>query len=168
MNDTQKGLALPLIIAIISILVLGGVYYIETNNRDAVTDDINNVSRSQNTGLQTYYNSQFKFELKYPNDWYTGSESSKFDQVGYNFDLSFCPASLYANGNCKFEQTSAKKATLFAPILLSVIINGSDMPKAGSNTTVIKGLSYSYRITLNDSAYRDTYNQIVSSFKVTK
>lgn len=126
------------------------------------------VSTSQNTSLQTYSNTQYSFQLQYPKDWYIGSESSMFDQIGYNFNLSFCPVSLYENGNCKYNQISAQNATLFAPVLLNVISNGSDMPKAGSNTTIIKGPSYTYRIALNNSAYKDTYDQIVASFKVTK
>lgn len=125
-----------------------------------VTDSTQNIETTKD-----YSNTEYGFSLTYPKDWHTGSELNMFDGVGYNLNLSFCPSSLFENGNCKYEKTSAQSGKSFAPVLLTVLKNGLDAPKTTQNTTVIVGKKYTYRITLNNSSYKDTYTQIVESFK---
>lgn len=77
---SQKGFIIPLIIAIIAILVVGGVVFVMQKKevKAPVIADISN--------WKTYTNIQYGFEFKYPNNSYVVTDNSQV-KVGINADI---------------------------------------------------------------------------------
>ncbi|MCX6752632.1 MAG: hypothetical protein NTZ87_04025 [Candidatus Nomurabacteria bacterium] len=100
MKNSQKGFIVPLLIAIIAVLVIGGGVYIYNNKKvgepvlpeDTTTQTTTqnqqqtntrtlpvtlDLSSSSTSNWKTYTNNEYGFEFKYPTDW-TYVQPSKF------------------------------------------------------------------------------------------
>ncbi|MDP3882772.1 MAG: hypothetical protein Q8Q48_01820 [Candidatus Staskawiczbacteria bacterium] len=77
----QKGFILPIIIAVVVVALLGGAGYFAWQNYSApeVVAPTENTA-DQTAGWQTYTNTEYGFEIKYPNDFYTNPIDANYDQ----------------------------------------------------------------------------------------
>lgn len=72
MKNTQRGFIVPLLIAIIAVLVVGGGVYLYTQNNSQqptalqATNSLLATSSNQYAGWKTYSNTKYGFSFKYP------------------------------------------------------------------------------------------------------
>jgi hypothetical protein len=72
MKNLQRGFAIPIVIAIVALLAVGGGIYIYKNKKVVETTVVvQNTATTTNTtkDWKTYMNIQYGFEIKYPVDW---------------------------------------------------------------------------------------------------
>lgn len=108
---------------------------------DALYGNINN----QTAGWKTYTNAKFGFEIKYPSSWF-------YNEFTWNENINgiaFCPSDAYSKNNCA---DVPMMNTPEAPIFIN---------------TVNKPITLSSLI-LVEEKYRETYNEMLSTFKFTK
>ncbi len=88
MKNSQKGFVMPLILALIAILLVGGGAYVYTqdkqgNQTNVVSQTTDTTSTEQTADWKTYTNSAFDFSIKLPtnNNVYTCEDSSTRAQL---------------------------------------------------------------------------------------
>jgi len=190
-KNLQRGFVIPLVIAIISVLVIGGgVYYSKNKSTaDQAITDKNQTNSTHNNELsdwKTHKDNQYGFEFKYPSNW----SLEKIDQGGFqgwvfrNYpDYGFYLGIIHhpytqgiesgVNDNKKLTQIAGHKA-LSGGTSEYVI---TSPPTQDSVYAEIETESYSpsaHMITLSMSSNNHTkemrliFSQILSSFKFTK
>ncbi len=69
MKNLQKGFVVPLIIAIIAVLAIGGgIYY--SKNKSKISSNTSQGVVKETADWKTYSNNKYGFEFKYPPTWY--------------------------------------------------------------------------------------------------
>lgn len=150
--QNQKGFILPIVIAIVVVAILGAGGYFAYKQYVAPKEQINNESQDQTAGpalnevegWKTYTNTQYGFEIKYPSSWFY----SEFTWNANINGIAFCPSDTYDKTNCAdVPMMNTPEAPIF--------INTAKKPITSSS------------LILADEKYRETYNEILSTFKFT-
>ena len=83
--NSKKGFVIPLIIAIVAVLAVGGGYWyysLSTSFNHSLKPNNLATSTDQTAGWKTYTNTQYGFEFKYPKDWIIEADDINNTGVG--------------------------------------------------------------------------------------
>lgn len=69
MKNLQKGFVVPLVIAVIAVLAIGGGIYIYKNKINTSVSTQETLQASQEERTVNCVNTKYGYELQYPNDW---------------------------------------------------------------------------------------------------
>lgn len=163
--NSKKGFVIPLIIAIVAILVVGGVVFVTKNKKVEAPVVIQNMATTttETKGWNIYTNDKYGYQVRYPTDWAV----SDWYRHG---SVSFCPpeSQEVVNGvsSCKVGETYGKSVYPKAPI--SILQYGIQDPNCSfgkTNLGIDIAKKFCYNLITTDQKYLAVHNQILSTFK---
>lgn len=156
-NNQKKGFIVPVLLAIIALLVIGGGVYVyqnkkaeaptvvdtgieqsdqiqqQTNTKPSPvnTQTNNSLSQSDTSDWKTYTNSEYGFELKYPNDWKFSTYFLNADGFFFTENKAKDPLSLVILPRGEFDHGYEGQ-----PVISNVQISGKQAKKSKWNNSV--------------------------------
>jgi hypothetical protein len=179
-----------IIIALATVILFGGVFayqYLAVKESQRVVKPDNQTTGFpmkiiETSDWQTYTNTKYGYEIKYPTGWITDVNLASYNNFGEG-DVAFCPPELQdpsaVNGltgvkpGCNVRKTNGGSINPEAPIVLfqylvqSYLVKSSDCSSQTGNLRVDQTGKYCYKLVLADQKYSDVYNQMLSTFKFT-
>jgi len=184
-NNFKKGFIVPMLLAIIALLVVGGGMYILNNKKAEAPAPVDNTETQQTSQIQqqtstqttpvntqannsnwkTYTNTQYGFEFKYPADFHIN------EGIDYKCADQNCLNVVITNGTRSYGiLINSPELKRKSSVTEQIFYNGIKIIKSPYD----KGTLYEFSnrknlfiiATVGDSD--DFYNQILSTFKFTK
>lgn len=168
MKTHNRGFIVPLLLAIIALLIVGGGVYVfsqrqQTNSPAIVSPTTQSTSTTQVSDLKTYANSTYGFSFNYPGTSYFGTSDYGSIKTFTNSPIAF--VQLTDNSQTEgyltvsISSNSAEVAKCTSPGAFVLINNNSDIPAqyrevlAGNAKNItINGVTFlQYDVTSHDS-----------------
>jgi len=115
----------------------------------------------QTAGWQTYTNSNYNFQIKYPNNWF-----AEMNSLNNTPDLVFCPPNLtyHSSGStgCMNQPSGYQSGMIY------LFAYDNNTKPNNINYQYLGFNSGKYYYLFNDNGSKDIFTQIISTFKFTK
>ncbi len=186
MKNLQKGSAVPLIIGIIAVLVIGGGIYYSVNKSNSLVTSTNTAdtpSKNETSDWKTYKDETYGFEFKYPSDWVLqkndpyGWVVGKYPDYGFYLNVHNHPYTLGIESGVnlykKLSSVDGHKALIGGteeyvlttpPTEDSVYIEIETAPYSSSSHMIALNMGSNN----HTKEMRKIFSSIISSFKFTK